>query len=211
MNFSTQLVEFRKQAGISLKKLSDMSGVPVTTIFNYEHGVTPTLDKADKILKALGVSFAIGEVKAEKNEPLTLEELRKMDGEPAWFVSLKDNFCCWGIVRVVTMSQTWFIAVAGTERAFGDRDSYGESWLAYCHKQGQKKNNTLTLEEVYALDCEPVWIQDLENPRNSQWRICYFDDMKHFYSIGAFTSKGCLLKDYGETWVAYRRKPEEEK
>ena len=32
----------------------------------------------------------------EPNEPLTLEELREMDGEPVWFDTIKR----WGIVRV---------------------------------------------------------------------------------------------------------------
>ena len=70
----------------------------------------------------------------KKVEPLTLDELRKMDGEPAWFVSLHDGFASWGIVRVVEMSKVWFIAVAGAERAFGDLDGYGKTWLAYRHK-----------------------------------------------------------------------------
>ena len=69
-----------------------------------------------------------------KNEPLTLDELRQMDGEPAWFVSLHDGFASWGIVRVVEMSKVWFIAVAGAERAFGDLDGYGKTWLAYRQK-----------------------------------------------------------------------------
>ena len=68
------------------------------------------------------------------NEPLTLDELRRMDGEPAWFVSLHDGFASWGIVRVVEMSKVWFIAVAGAERAFGDLDGYGKTWLAYRQK-----------------------------------------------------------------------------
>ena len=70
----------------------------------------------------------------KKVEPLTLEELRQMDGEPAWFVSLHDGFASWGIVRVVEMSKVWFIAVAGAERAFGDLDGYGKTWLAYLQK-----------------------------------------------------------------------------
>ena len=70
----------------------------------------------------------------KKVEPLTLDELRKMDGEPAWFVSLHDGFASWGIVRVVEMSKVWFIAVAGSERAFGDLDGYGKTWLAYRQK-----------------------------------------------------------------------------
>lgn len=73
------------------------------------------------------------------NAPLTLDELRRMDGEPAWFVSLYDGFASWGIVRVVEMSKVWFIAVAGAERAFGDLDGYGKTWLAYRQKpEGQR-------------------------------------------------------------------------
>lgn len=69
-----------------------------------------------------------------KNEPLTMDELRNMDGEPAWFVSMRDGFASWGIVRVVEMSKAWFIAVAGAERAFGDIDGYGKTWIAYRQK-----------------------------------------------------------------------------
>ena len=65
------------------------------------------------------------------DKALTLDELRRMDGEPAWFVSLHDGFASWGIVRVVEMRKVWFIAVAGAERAFGDLDGYGKTWLAY--------------------------------------------------------------------------------
>lgn len=71
----------------------------------------------------------------EANKALTLDELRQMDGEPAWFVSLHDGFASWGIVRVVEMSKVWFIAVAGAERAFGDLDGYGKTWLAYRQKK----------------------------------------------------------------------------
>lgn len=70
----------------------------------------------------------------ESPKPLPLDDLRQMDGEPAWFVSLHDGFASWGIVRVVEMSKVWFIAVAGAERAFGDLDGYGKTWIAYRHK-----------------------------------------------------------------------------
>ena len=75
------------------------------------------------------------------DKALTLDELRKMDGEPAWFVSLHDGFASWGIVRVVEMSKVWFIAVAGAERAFGDLDGYGKTWLAYRQKPEEDDND----------------------------------------------------------------------
>ena len=66
------------------------------------------------------------------NEPLTLDELRKMDGQPAWGKSLITNKPGeWFIVRVVEMSKAWFIASAGAEQGFGDKDTYGKTWLAY--------------------------------------------------------------------------------
>lgn len=68
-----------------------------------------------------------------KEKPLTLEQLRKMDGQPVWGVSLKDNFSEWFIVRVIELSHSWFIACAGSQRGFGDKDTYGETWVAYAY------------------------------------------------------------------------------
>ena len=66
------------------------------------------------------------------NKALTLEQLREMDGEPVWGKSLITGKPGeWFILRVVEMSRTWFIACAGAEQGFGDKDTYGETWLAY--------------------------------------------------------------------------------
>ena len=68
----------------------------------------------------------------ESNEALALEQLRKMDGEPVWGKSLiTDKPGEWFIVRVVEMSKAWFIACAGATQGFGDKDTYGTTWLAY--------------------------------------------------------------------------------
>lgn len=68
----------------------------------------------------------------QPNEPLTLEELREMDGDPVWGKSLITGKPGeWFILRVVEMSKTWFIACAGAEQGFGDKDTYGETWVAY--------------------------------------------------------------------------------
>lgn len=96
---------------------------------------------------ASALAFAISAIRAkqeaEKNDPLTLENLRGMDGAPLWFVSIADGFSAWGIVRIVEMKHTWFVAVAGAERAFGDKDSYGKTWLAYCHPPTEKEETQL--------------------------------------------------------------------
>lgn len=86
---------------------------------------------------AMGIGRAIWLVKdaptlAPSNEPLTLEELRAMNGQPVWGKSLiTDKPGEWFVLRVVEMSKTWFIACAGAEQGFGDKDTYGTTWLAY--------------------------------------------------------------------------------
>lgn len=67
-------------------------------------------------------------------EALTLDELRKMDGEPVWCVSMITEKSEWAILRIVEMSKTWFIAIAGASAGYGDKDTYGQTWLAYRHK-----------------------------------------------------------------------------
>lgn len=60
------------------------------------------------------------------NDPLTLEGLRQMNGEPVWIV--------WIDGRIVSR---WWI-VGGHEWNFmgfpDDMKDYGKTWLAYCHK-----------------------------------------------------------------------------
>lgn len=75
----------------------------------------------------------------EENEPLTLEELRKMDGEPVWIVSLTDDYTSWGIVRAKEIGESWWLAVAGTSRIIEFKVDYGETWLAYRSKQERKQ------------------------------------------------------------------------
>lgn len=60
MEFGTQLIALRKREGISINRLSKLSGVAKSTIYNYEKGVEPTVEKADKILRALGATLILG-------------------------------------------------------------------------------------------------------------------------------------------------------
>lgn len=60
MNFNTQLIVGRKKKGISICGLARESGVPKSTIFNYENGVSPTVEKADELLRALDTYLVLG-------------------------------------------------------------------------------------------------------------------------------------------------------
>ena len=67
-------------------------------------------------------------------KPLTLEQLREMDGKPAFGVSFTNGKPGeWFIVRVVNMSKTWFIACSGASQGFGEKENYGEGWIAFAY------------------------------------------------------------------------------
>lgn len=88
--------------------------------------------KKQELFKAVKAVLACVPTLTPPNEPLTLEQLREMDGEPVWGKSLiTDKPGEWFIVRVVEMSKAWFIACAGATQGFGDKDTYGTTWLAY--------------------------------------------------------------------------------
>lgn len=60
MDFKLLLQELREEAGISVNKLAKLSGIPESTIRTYEQGRLVPLDKADKLLAALGAQMTIG-------------------------------------------------------------------------------------------------------------------------------------------------------
>ena len=61
------------------------------------------------------------------NEPLTLDELKQMDGKPVWMTAINKTNGIWTIVRVYN---GFYDAASGygTVRSLED---YGKTWLAY--------------------------------------------------------------------------------
>lgn len=84
------------------------------------------------------------------------------------------------------------------------------SWRAACKFYGINhassiSNAPLTLEELREMDGEPVWCEKFE------WRICYgVSDFRGCLCMETGAGSCIQLNDYGKTWLAYRRKPEEE-
>ena len=65
-------------------------------------------------------------------------------------------------------------------------------------------NAPLTLEELREMDGGPVWCEKFE------WRICYgVSDFRGCLCMETGAGSCIQLNDYGKTWRAYRRKPEE--
>lgn len=66
--------------------------------------------------------------------------------------------------------------------------------------------NPLTMEQLREMGGQPVWIQNIEEPDKSQWRLCHWDRGKYLVLQG-ISVKGYLLEEYGESWLAYAYPP----
>lgn len=66
MTYQEKLKALRLEKKLSAYRLSQLSGVSMSTIYYYEKGGAVTLDKVDKILRALGVTLVLG---AEEGPP----------------------------------------------------------------------------------------------------------------------------------------------
>ena len=80
-----------------------------------------------------------GQEEAEKNEPLTLEELREMDGEPVYVVSYNSDETGWRIVdSVVDYRGAVFdsdrVNVFFNDSFLEDGRTINEEWFAYLRK-----------------------------------------------------------------------------
>lgn len=61
MTYQEKLRNLRLEADFSVYRLSKLSGVSMSTIYYYEKGGAVTLDKVDKVLRALGATLTLGE------------------------------------------------------------------------------------------------------------------------------------------------------
>ena len=70
-----------------------------------------------------------------------------------------------------------------------------------------KKVEPLTLDELRQMDGEPVWVQFLHNKIGYWYLIdCHNSEFIRFYRSGFF-----INGEYSKSFLAYRRKPEEDK
>lgn len=92
---------------------------------NYRYQNAEKLDFEDALWMAIS-ALRQQETVTNRNEPLTLDELRKMDGEPVWCVSLGAE---------LSRGNGWYI---GVNNWF--MNGYGKTWLAYRQKQEEDKH-----------------------------------------------------------------------
>ena len=67
----------------------------------------------------------------KKVEPLTLDELQKMDGEAVWVEFQDGSGGCWGLVHITMFNHV--VLANGLYCTFG-KPYYGKNWLAYRQK-----------------------------------------------------------------------------
>lgn len=70
-------------------------------------------------------------------------------------------------------------------------------------------NDPLTLDELRQMDGEPVFLKSLGEDFEDQYYIIASADKKRLHCLMLY----CMLwyDQYGKTWIAYRRRPEEVK
>ncbi len=93
-------------------------------------------------LRALLTELAEYRRAQQENRPLTLDELRGMDGEPVWVVPInlhewicdaRDGKPEWGMVRK-SWVRIWRSETADLMHTDFDFEDYGKTWLAYRSK-----------------------------------------------------------------------------
>lgn len=89
----------------------------------------------------IALEALLEKVERENTEPLTLEELRQMEGEPVWVKIIGASDFCWpkdawddyGLVRK-SWVRMWDRSRADIFTVAHHFEEYGKSWLAYRNK-----------------------------------------------------------------------------
>ena len=123
-----EAIEWMQEEKASFERAPDLNGCPMTEYWQ------KAIDVYDMAISALRQQDHFREV-TKKVEPLTMDELRKMDGEPVWCeIYIKGQPSFYGIVRGETV--TGFIS--GDDKpanlAITNVGAYGLAWLAYRQK-----------------------------------------------------------------------------
>lgn len=141
------------------------------------------------------------------NEPLTLEQLREMGGQPVYMPDTN----CWALV---TQNAFCPILTFPDGEKCSVYDWYEQVGPVYRRPPEAKDNNVptnepLTIEELREMDGDPVWIVDVGPHKwyGPGWAIvdrdnCLVRTAKNWNPV--------FFERYGERWIAYRCPPEGE-
>ena len=97
-----RLRELREKRGISMKDAADFLNIPYTTHVNYEKGTRePNIEALFRLADFFEVTIDELLERCAPNEPLTLDELREMDGEPVWVEEVEH----WALIDIEKSGQ----------------------------------------------------------------------------------------------------------
>ena len=89
-----------------------------------------TNDRANQIIAAFDSAPEVEAEPLQPNDPLTLEELREMDGEPVWI----ESPCIPNGGRYIILSDLGITFEKWTSQKMFHCENYGNTWLAYRRK-----------------------------------------------------------------------------
>ncbi len=112
--------------------------------------------------------------------------------------------------------QKWIDIMPNPENTYPDICNHAKaidlSIAALRAQQEVQKNEPLTLEELQEMDGEPVWLEEVGHDGYGEWDICYgVTGLGGEDPLVCFSNDFLSVKNYGVTWLAYRRKMKEGK
>lgn len=128
-------------------------------------------------------------VRGHGSEPLTLEQLREMDGQPVWIhtfssKSKKTNIEQWALVASAGEYSVSFIRVAVAGRMEKRCKDYGKTWRAYAYQPARIDREAWTAE----------W-RELHGDKMVGLDDCGDDVYRHYhYSVCTSCGKGSAVK-----------------
>ncbi len=97
-----------------------------------------TNDRANQIIDAFDLAPEVEIETMMPNDPLTLEQLREMDGEPVWIAPVKGKCkitARWMLISGYHLEKDIYLFTPNSNILQGyNGKSYGKMWLAYRHK-----------------------------------------------------------------------------
>ncbi len=72
-------------------------------------------------------------------------------------------------------------------------------------RSAEPENKPLTLEQLQQMDGNPAYVKNIVHPDCTGWKVCGGSFDGYFYFSNGETYE---LSHYGQTWLAYARKPE---
>lgn len=125
----------REEAIVAFEKQLHSAVAVLDSGFGTNPGECDMLYRRRKEMAEIALAALRAQQEAE-NEPLTLDELRQMDGEPVWMQPKEKNSGIWGFVD----TECGLVRIFGPHergRTFGicrHFKVYGKTWFAYRRK-----------------------------------------------------------------------------